>query len=252
MEEELDWGEDEQDEHQAAEAEPEQDSAGQPQSRDASPARSEGQEDGTASDRNAGGTQVPATSGGSGAAATTAAASPAPDSPEEWQVRMRLAGHWWSFSGLPPACPLLVPPLSAGLPTPPPATCSPHLQSMDVPEEWRPRPMLRAYGLPKDTTGGDLAELIEAELAAAEQGHPAVRSVVFDPRQSTAGGKVALVRFDPPPLPEAGAGAGGDQRDAGKAAERIIATLRARAPTLHGAKLNVEKTGAEVGGGCVV
>lgn len=70
-------------------------------------------------------------------------------------------------------------------------------------------------------------------------------SVVFDPRQCIPASKVALVRFEPPPLPDTGAAAGGEH-DAGKVAEGLIAALRAKAPQLHGTKINVEKTGAEV------
>lgn len=132
-------------------------------------------------------------------------------------------------------------------------------QVMDVPEEWRPRPMIRAWGLPAATTEDELAQLLQEHLAGT--GH-AVRSVVIDPRQTTGAGKVALVRFQPPPLPEeqeaaaaAAAGEGGAsgagppaaaEADVGKVAEGIIAALRAAAPELHGAKVNVEKTGAEV------
>lgn len=112
-------------------------------------------------------------------------------------------------------------------------------QVMDIPEEWRPRPMVRVWGLPAVTQEEELAQLLEATLA--EQG-ASVRSVVFDPRQATAAGKVALVRFEPPSLPEEGAA----EPDAGKVAEKLIAALRAAAPQLHGTKINVEKTGAEV------
>ncbi|KAL4458497.1 hypothetical protein ABPG75_013362 [Micractinium tetrahymenae] len=112
-------------------------------------------------------------------------------------------------------------------------------QVMDIPEEWRPRPMVRVWGLPAAAQEEELAQLLEATLAG--QG-ASVRSVVFDPRQATAAGKVALVRFEPPPLPEEGAA----EPDAGKVAEKLIAALRAAALQLHGAKINVEKTGAEV------
>lgn len=116
---------------------------------------------------------------------------------------------------------------------------------MDVPEEWRPRPMVRVWGLPAATTEAELRELLEAQALGR-----AVRSIVFDPRQSTAAGKVALVRFEPPPAPAAdGGGGAADALDAGKVAEELIKALRAKAPTLHGAKVNVEKTGAEVGDG---
>lgn len=111
---------------------------------------------------------------------------------------------------------------------------------MEIPEEWRPRPMVRVWGLPAAAQEEELAQLLEATLDG--QG-ASVRSVVFDPRQTTAAGKVALVRFEPPPLPEEGAA----EPDAGKVAEKLIAALRAAAPQLHGAKINVEKTGAEVG-----
>lgn len=112
-------------------------------------------------------------------------------------------------------------------------------QVMDIPEEWRPRPMVRVWGLPAAAQEEELAQLLEATLA--EQ-RASVRSVVFDPRQTTAAGKVALVRFEPPPPPEEGTA----EPDAGKVAEKLIAALRAAAPQLHGAKINVEKTGAEV------
>ncbi|KAL4426495.1 hypothetical protein ABPG77_008353 [Micractinium sp. CCAP 211/92] len=112
-------------------------------------------------------------------------------------------------------------------------------QVMDIPEEWRPRPMVRVWGLPAAAQEEELAQLLEATLA--EQ-RASVRSVVFDPRQTTAAGKVALVRFEPPPPPEEGAA----EPDAGKVAEKLIAALRAAAPQLHGTKINVEKTGAEV------
>ncbi len=79
---------------------------------------------------------------------------------------------------------------------------------------------------------------------------PPACSVVFDPRQCTPASKVALVRFEPPPVPDAGAAAG--EHDAGKVAEGLIATLRAKAPQLHGVKLNVEKTGAEVRRCCLL
>lgn len=109
--------------------------------------------------------------------------------------------------------------------------------------------MVRVWGLPAVTTEADLTELLEAQGL-----NHAVRSVVLDPRQTTAAGKVALVRFEPPPLPEAGAAAapGGSGQavlgaDVTKVAEGIIAALRAKAPVVHGAKVNVEKTGAEVG-----
>ena len=116
-------------------------------------------------------------------------------------------------------------------------------QVMDMPEEWRPRPMVRIWGLPAAATEAELAELLEGQ--GLEHG---VRSVVFDPKQATQAGKVALVRFDPPaapPLGEPGAAAA-PEPDVGKVAERLIAALRARQPQLHGVKLNVEKTGAEV------
>ena len=117
---------------------------------------------------------------------------------------------------------------------------------MDVPEEWRPRPMIRVWGLPVAATEAELQSLIEAQGV----GH-AVRSVVFDPKQTTAAGRVALVRFQPPPIPEpgsGGAGAGGAaaEADTGKIAEAVIATLRAKPLELHGQKVNVEKTAAEV------
>lgn len=123
--------------------------------------------------------------------------------------------------------------------------CAPAAQVMDVPVGWRPRPMLRAYGLPQATGEDELADLLEEQLAGL--GFPPVLSVVFDPRQATAGGKVALVRFEPLPPPAALAGdAAAAAADAGKVAGDIIAALRAKAPSLHGAKVNVEKTGAEV------
>lgn len=85
---------------------------------------------------------------------------------------------------------------------------------------------------------------------------PPACSVVFDPRQCTPATKVALVRFEPLAPPDAAAAAGraspapaaaaAAEQDAGKVAESIIAALRAKAPELHGAKVNVEKTGAEV------
>lgn len=118
-------------------------------------------------------------------------------------------------------------------------------QVMNVPEEWRPRPMLRIWGLPAAATEDELAALLEEQ--GLEHG---VRSVAFDPRQTTAAGKVALVRFDPPPAPPLGDhGAPLPEPDVGKVAEGLIAALRAKAPQLHGVKLNVEKTGAEVGAG---
>jgi hypothetical protein len=124
--------------------------------------------------------------------------------------------------------------------TPPPGDAVPEeWQVMDVPEDWRPRPMVRIYGLPAATMEDDLMELL-----AAQQLDYAVRSVVFDPRQCTPASKVALVRFEPPPLPDSGAAAG--EHDAGKVSESLIAALRAKALQLHGAKVNVEKTGAEV------
>ena len=119
-------------------------------------------------------------------------------------------------------------------------------QVMEVPQEWRPRPMIRAYGLPAATTEEELLALLEAQQLGAS-----VRSVVFDPRQSTPARKVALVRFASPALPgePGGPDASATEPDAGKLALDIIAKLRAAAPEVHGATLNVEKTGAEVGSG---
>ena len=111
-------------------------------------------------------------------------------------------------------------------------------QVMDVPEDWRPRPMIRVWGLPQASSEQELADLLES----AELGH-GVRSVVFDPKQATAAGKVALVRFQPPPLPLEP-----PEPDTGKLAEGLITALRAKQLELHGTKINVEKTGAEVGG----
>ena len=128
-------------------------------------------------------------------------------------------------------------------PPPPAAAAAPEVvpeewQVMDVPEGWRPQPMLRVWGLPQASTEQEVADL----LASAELEH-AVRSVVFDPKQATAAGKVALVRFHPPPLPLEP-----PEPDTGKLAEGLIAALRAKQLELHGTKINVEKTGAEVGG----
>ena len=47
-----------------------------------------------------------------------------------------------------------------------PPTPRPHpalVQVMDVPDEWRPLPMVRIYGLPAATTEDELAELLAAQ-----------------------------------------------------------------------------------------
>ncbi len=124
---------------------------------------------------------------------------------------------------------------------------------MDVPEEWRPRPMIRVWGLPAAATEAELWDLIESQGVGL-----AVHSVVFDPKQTTQAGKVALVRFQPPPLPgEANLDSSGAATtaaspaaaatDVGKVAESIITALRAKQLELHGQNVNVEKTAAEVG-----
>jgi hypothetical protein len=107
--------------------------------------------------------------------------------------------------------------------------------------------MVRVWGLPAAASEAEVRELLEAQ--GLELG---VRSVVLDPKQATAAGKVALVRFQPPaaaPLADPGAPLP-PEPDVGKTAEQLIAALRAKAPELHGKKINVEKTGAEVRACC--
>lgn len=117
---------------------------------------------------------------------------------------------------------------------------------MGIPDEWRPRPMIRVWGLPAAATEEQVADALNAKGL----GH-AVRSVTLDPRQATPAGQVALVRFEPPPLPDSRAALPGEAaplgEDVGKVAEGIIAALRADPPEVLGVAAKVEKTGAEVG-----
>ena len=115
-------------------------------------------------------------------------------------------------------------------------------------------PAAQIWGIPKEASEAELAELLE------QAGAQRVHSVAFDPKQETAKGKVAFVRFPPPPLPwlaaaAEGGGAGGGagaaappEADVLKIAEGVVNDLRGVQPELelHGEKLHVEKTQADV------
>jgi len=69
-------------------------------------------------------------------------------------------------------------------------------ETMDVPEYWRPLPLVRVRNIPPTATTEDVKVAIEAHGLT-------VKSVVFNPdeKQKDADTQVALVRFPPLPLP---------------------------------------------------
>jgi hypothetical protein len=142
-------------------------------------------------------------------------------------------------------------PAPARAPTPAPDD---EWQLMDVPEEWRPRPLMRVWGVHKQAAEGELRAVVEAA------GHP-VHSVAFEPKQETPQGKVAFVRLQLPPrgaaaapptgaaaAESAAAAAAAPEPDAGKLADAAVAALRGAAPRpqLRGAELHFERTAADV------
>ena len=133
-------------------------------------------------------------------------------------------------------------------------------EQMEIPEGWRPLPLLRVWGVHPETTEDELKALMW------QAGVDDVRSVAFDPKQETTRGKVGFVRLHPPPLawgeearraaPTAGATANGsssgaapEAADVQKVAERAVARLRAQQQPplqLRGQDLHFERTSAEV------
>lgn len=104
---------------------------------------------------------------------------------------------------------------------------------------------VQIWGLPKEATEQEVMDVLAGAGVSA-------RSVVFDPKQESGKGKVAFVRFHPPPLPWTDEGRKPDgsplESDIQKIAEEVVMRLKAADPPLElrGEALHVEKAFAEV------
>jgi hypothetical protein len=112
-------------------------------------------------------------------------------------------------------------------------------EGCDIPDEWRPLPLLRISGVPRDATVPELRWVLEAE------GYQ-VRSVNFDPRSESANGLAAFVRLAPP-HPSTKNDDLDVEQDVVQVAHNAVSVLRRKdpSPTLHGQKLHFERPTAE-------